>query len=86
MAGAEPTPPAAQPPEPGPEADVADIQRDIERTRSELGDTVEALSAKSNVAERAKESARAAKPTLILTASAAGVALLALLWWRRRRR
>ena len=35
MAGAEPPVP-----EPGPEAGIADIQSDIERTREELGDTV----------------------------------------------
>lgn len=86
MAGAERTPSPAQPPEPGPEADVPDIQRDIERTRAELGHTVEALSAKANVPERAKETARAAQPKLILAGSAAGVVLVALLWWRRRQR
>ncbi|MBX9638746.1 MAG: DUF3618 domain-containing protein [Mycobacteriaceae bacterium] len=73
-------------PEPGPDAGVGDIQSDIERTRAELGQTVGALAAKANVAERAKETARATQPTLIMAASAAGVALVALLWWRRRRR
>lgn len=80
MAGAESLP------EPGLDAGVEDIQADIERTRAELGQTVQALSAKADVAERAKEFARAAQPTLIVAASAAGVALVALLWWRRRRR
>lgn len=73
-------------PEPGPDAAVGDLEADIERTRAELGQTVQALAAKANVAERAKETARAAQPTLIMAATAAGVALVALLWWRRRRR
>lgn len=42
-------------PEPGPDASVDDIQADIEATRSELGDTVEALSAKLDVKEQAKQ-------------------------------
>lgn len=85
MAEADRTPSAAQPAEPGPDADMDDIERDIERTRSQLSGTVEALAAKANVPERAKETARAAQPTLILAASAVGVALVALLWWRRQR-
>jgi hypothetical protein len=36
---------AAEPNEPGRDADIRDIQADIERTRGELGQTVEALSA-----------------------------------------
>ncbi|OBK62589.1 hypothetical protein A5656_10615 [Mycobacterium gordonae] len=85
MAEPDRTPSAAQPAEPGPDADMDDIERDIERTRSQLSGTVEALAAKANVPERAKETARAAQPTLILGASAVGVALVAQLWWRRRR-
>ncbi len=42
-------------PEPGPDAGVDDIQADIEQTRAELGETVEALQAKLDVKERAKE-------------------------------
>ncbi|KUH99272.1 DUF3618 domain-containing protein [Mycobacterium sp. IS-3022] len=42
-------------PEPGPEAGVDDIQADIEQTRSELGETVEALQAKLDVKGRAKD-------------------------------
>jgi hypothetical protein len=44
-------------PEPGPDAGIDDIQADIEQTRNELGETVEALSSKLNVKERAKEKA-----------------------------
>lgn len=42
-------------PEPGPDAGIDDIQADIERTRTELGNTVGALSAKLDVKERTKE-------------------------------
>ncbi|KUH84994.1 MULTISPECIES: DUF3618 domain-containing protein [unclassified Mycobacterium] len=42
-------------PEPGPEAGVDDIQADIEQTRNELGETVEALQAKLDVKGRAKD-------------------------------
>jgi vacuolar-type H+-ATPase subunit I/STV1 len=42
-------------PEPGPDAGVDDIQADIEQTRQELGETVQALQAKLDVKERTKE-------------------------------
>jgi cell division septum initiation protein DivIVA len=42
-------------PEPGPDADIDDLQTDIEQTRKELGETVEALTAKMDVKERTKE-------------------------------
>ena len=42
-------------PEPGADAGYDAIQADIEETRRELGDTVEALQAKLDVKERAKE-------------------------------
>ncbi|MGB8506544.1 DUF3618 domain-containing protein [Mycobacterium sp.] len=44
-------------PEPGPDAGIDDIQADIEHTRKELGETVEALSAKLDVKERTKQKA-----------------------------
>ena len=49
--------PAADPgrPEPAPDASVDDIQEDIEATRVELGETVEALSAKLDVKQQAKQ-------------------------------
>ncbi|OBK21784.1 hypothetical protein A5634_09345 [Mycobacterium asiaticum] len=84
MTGAERTPKPSTP-EPGPDAEVADIKADIEQTRAELGATVQALSAKVDVPARAREKAQAAKPTLALAAAGAAVALAALLWWRRRR-
>ena len=42
-------------PEPGPDAGVDDIQADIEHTRKELGETIEALSAKADVKGRVKQ-------------------------------
>jgi uncharacterized membrane protein len=42
-------------PEPGPDAGIDDIQSDIEQTRKELGETVEALSAKMDVKQRTKD-------------------------------
>jgi hypothetical protein len=42
-------------PEPGPDAGIDDIQTDIEQTRKELGETVEALSAKMDVKQRTKD-------------------------------
>ena len=41
-------------PEPGPDAGIDDIQADIEHTRKELGETVQALGAKLDVKERTK--------------------------------
>jgi ferritin-like metal-binding protein YciE len=42
-------------PEPGPDAGVEDLKADIEQTRSELGDTVSALSDKFDVKARAEQ-------------------------------
>ena len=44
-------------PEPGPDAGIDDIQADIEHTRKELGETIEALSAKADVKGRVKQKA-----------------------------
>ena len=48
-------------PEPGPEADIDEIQTDIAQTRKELGETVEALSAKMDVKQRTKDKAAETK-------------------------
>ena len=48
-------------PEPGPDAGIDEIEADIEQTRTELGGTVEALSSKLNVKERAKDKAAETK-------------------------
>lgn len=47
------TDPDSATPEPGPDASVDDIHADIEATRHELGQTVEALTAKLDVKARA---------------------------------
>jgi ElaB/YqjD/DUF883 family membrane-anchored ribosome-binding protein len=52
-------------PEPGPDADIDDIQADIEQTRKELGQTVEDLSAKFDVKERTKEKVGETKERVI---------------------
>jgi hypothetical protein len=52
-------------PEPGADADIDGIQADIEETRNELGETVEALTAKLDLKERAKQKAAETKDTVI---------------------
>ena len=42
-------------PEPGPDAGMEDIEADIEATRQELGETVEALQAKLDVKQQARD-------------------------------
>jgi hypothetical protein len=49
------TDPSTPRPEPGPDASVDELQADIEATRAELGETVEALSAKADIPGRAKQ-------------------------------
>ena len=44
-------------PEPGPEAGIEDLQADIERTRAQVGQTVEALSDKLDVKAQAQHKA-----------------------------
>jgi Protein of unknown function (DUF3618) len=69
--------------------DPEQIREEIEETRRELGDTVEALAAKADVKthvhrrlERTKASARANRVPLVV----AGVCVAALLAWRLTRR
>jgi Protein of unknown function (DUF3618) len=57
-------------PEPGPDAGIDDIQGDIEQTRHELGQTVEALQAKLDVKERTKEKVADAKERVVDRADA----------------
>ena len=45
-------------PEPGPDADIDELQTDIAQTREELGETVEALTAKMDVKERSQGEGR----------------------------
>lgn len=73
------------------EQDTEQLRRDIERTRSELGATVEALSHKANVMAQARAKAEQARshaqdnPAVPLAAGI-GVAIVALWLMRRRRR
>ena len=52
-------------PEPGPDAGIDDIEADIEQTRHELGETVQALSSKLDVKERAKEKVGETKDQIV---------------------
>src|SRR4029077_14399764 len=63
---ADQTPPS---PEAGPDAGIDDIQADIEHTRKELGETIEALSAKADVTGRAKQKAADTKDRVTEKAS-----------------
>ncbi|MDA4109713.1 DUF3618 domain-containing protein [Mycolicibacterium holsaticum] len=55
------TTPESGRPEPGPSADIAEIEADIEQTRDELGQTVAALSSKLDVKERSRQKAAETK-------------------------
>ena len=57
-------------PEPGPDAGIDDIQSDIEQTRKDLGETVEALSAKMDVKQRTKDKAAETKEAVVEKAHA----------------
>jgi Protein of unknown function (DUF3618) len=75
---------AAEPAEPGRDADIADLQADIERTRGQLGKTVDALSANLDAKKVAVDRSRAAaKPSLVVVASVAGATMVGIFWWRR---
>jgi Protein of unknown function (DUF3618) len=56
-------------PEPGPEAGIDEIQTDIAETRKELGETVEALSAKMDVKQRTKDKAAETKEAVAVKAA-----------------
>jgi hypothetical protein len=74
-----------EPGEPSRDADIPEIQADIERTRSQLGDTVDALSANLNAKKDIVDrSSAAAKPSLAVVASIAGATVVGIFWWRRR--
>lgn len=84
-------------PEPGPDAGVAELQADIDRTRNELGDTAEALAAKFDVPGQVRqkvdytkqEVAAAVDPlrrNAVPIGAGVGVLLLVLMVRRRRRR
>ena len=81
--------PNPQPPELGPNAGIDEIQADIEQTRDQLGETVDALSHKLNVKEQAEHKVsqlRAETPPAVPVAIAGAVAaVLGVVIWRRRR-
>lgn len=68
-----------------------EIRREIERTRRELGETVDALSHKANVKEQArlkKEEVQervSSNPVPLVAVAGGGIALLLLLWLLGRR-
>ena len=68
-----------------------EIRREIEQTRQELADTVDALSHKANVKEQARlkkqevQERVSSNPQPLLVAVGGGVALLVAIWLIRRR-
>jgi len=91
MSTQHPQPPSEPPPANDPDA----IRADIERTRENLAETVDALHAKLDVKSQAKAKVAQfkdqattddGKPRPDLIAGAVGVLLLVtgLFWWRRR--
>jgi hypothetical protein len=58
-------------PEPGPDAGIEEIEADVEQTRQELGETVEALADKLDVKGRAKDKAAETKEHVIEKANEA---------------
>ena len=68
-----------------------EIRREIEQTRQELGDTVDALSHKANVKEQArlkKEEVQervSSNPAPVAAVAGGALALLVVLWLIRRR-
>ena len=63
----------------------AEIRQDIEDTREQLGDTVEALAEKTDVKAHAQEAVDAHRTQLVVAGPAAAVLLVALVISRRRR-
>jgi Protein of unknown function (DUF3618) len=71
--------------EPGQGDGTREIQSDIDRTRAQVGDTVSALSGKLDAKRNAFDRSRAAaKPSLAIVASVAGVTVVGIVWRRRR--
>jgi hypothetical protein len=49
------------PDDPGAEASIGDLERDLERTREQLGETIDAISAKLDVKAQMKDTASRAR-------------------------
>jgi len=84
-------------PEPGPDADIDEIQADIEATRHQVGETVGALTEKLDVKKQASQkvadtrarvagTAQSMPPAVPIAAVVAVLAVIGLMIWRRRRR
>jgi hypothetical protein len=58
-------------PEPGPDAGLEEIQTDIDQTRQQLGETVQALSAKLDVKAHARQKVDDTKARVVDTAQSA---------------
>jgi len=80
---------------PSPTSDPDAIREDIERTRADLADTVDALQAKVDVKHRAQVRFHELKdrvttptgqprPELVGGVAAAVLLVVGLVWWRRR--
>lgn len=87
---ADTTPTAGPPAEPAKSASPEEIERDIERTREQLGQTVNALAAKADVKTRAQQRAtrlRQEQPQALYGGAAAALVLLTVIGvvvWKRR--
>lgn len=89
--------PAAQPPSPQPRLSIEELRAEIQQTRAELGETVQALAAKADVkaraldqVEHARARARAAVATspvplaLVVAGVAAVVGIILVVRGRKR--
>jgi len=74
---------------------IATQEREVERSRAQLAETVDALHARLDMKSRAKARMQVAqdrattddgkpRPDLLAGAAAALVGLVTLVWWRRR--
>jgi len=74
---------------------IVEREREVERSRAQLADTVDALHAKLDVKSRAKAQVSVAhdrvttddgtpRPDVLAGVAAALAGLVALMWWRRR--
>lgn len=69
----------------GTDADAAELQADVERTRAQLGSTVEALTEKLDVTALARKKVEDVPRPVVVGAGALALGLVVLLIWRARR-